>query len=77
MVKGENSSVPQLLWFGIDGGLKIWRKRVTLSLSLLINDKGVCRTAPATPGLLKNSLGGPKGDQTVLRVAAAKDSLTT
>ena len=29
----------------------------------LINDKGVCRTAPATPGLLKrawNSLGGGK-----------------
>ena len=25
---------------------------LTLTVSVLINDKGVCRTAPATPGLL-------------------------
>ena len=33
--------------------LKIGRKRVTHSLTDWINDGGVCRTAPATPGLLK------------------------
>ena len=35
---------------------------MTDSLNQLINDGGVCRTAPATPGLLKNglALGGDK-----------------
>ena len=34
--------------FGIDGVVNIWRKRISDSIS----DEGVCRTAPATPGLL-------------------------
>ena len=33
--------------------VKIRRKRITESISELINHDGVCRTAPATPGLLK------------------------
>ena len=32
--------------------MKIWRKRICDWLYELINDEGVCRTAPATPGLL-------------------------
>ena len=32
--------------------MKIWRKRIGYSIDQLINDAGVCRTAPATPGLL-------------------------
>ena len=32
--------------------MKIWRKRICDLLHELISDKGVCRTAPATPGLL-------------------------
>ena len=35
--------------FWINGVLKIWRKRMTLSE--LMSDKCVCGTAPATPGL--------------------------
>ena len=30
------------------------------SLNQLMNDKGVCRTSPATPGLLNNLSKGPK-----------------
>ena len=55
VVGGEyslKSSAPYLLWFVIYDILKIGRKRRTESLNELINDKGVCRTAPATPGLL-------------------------
>ena len=51
MVGGEHSlkiSAPQLLWFGIDSVLKIMNERITQS----VNDEGVYRTAPATPGLL-------------------------
>ena len=32
--------------------LKIWRKRISQSVSQSISNKGVCRTSPATPGLL-------------------------
>ena len=32
--------------------MKIWRKRVTESVSQLMSHKAVYRTAPATPGLL-------------------------
>ena len=32
--------------------MKIWRKRLTYLINELINDEAVCRTAPATPGLL-------------------------
>ena len=32
--------------------MKIWRKRVTESVSQLMNHEAVYRTAPATPGLL-------------------------
>ena len=35
-----------MVW--IYGVLKIWRKRIADS----VNERGVCRTAPATPGLL-------------------------
>ena len=37
--------------------MKIWKKRITQSVKQLINDGGVCRTAPATLGLL---IIGPK-----------------
>ena len=43
-----NMSAPLLLRFGSDDVLKIRRKR----MNRLINYEGVCRTAPATPGLL-------------------------
>ena len=33
--------------------MKIGRKRMSYSINELISDGGVCRTAPATPGLLK------------------------
>ena len=32
--------------------MKIWRKRLTHSLTELINEEAVYRTAPATPGLI-------------------------
>ena len=44
-------SAPQLLLFGIDCVLKILNKRITYWINEWINDKGVYRTAPATPGL--------------------------
>ena len=50
---GEHSlkiSAPCLLRFVIYDNMKIWRKRLTD----LMSDKAVYRTAPATPGLLKN-----------------------
>ena len=53
MVGGEHSLkmlALTLLRFGIDSVLKILNKRITQS----VNDKGVYRPAPATPGLLKN-----------------------
>ena len=36
-----------------DDDVNIWRKRLTYRINELINDEAVCRTAPATPGLLK------------------------
>ena len=57
MVRGEHSlkiSVPQLLWFSIDSALKIFPQNMTELMNELMNDEAVCRTAPATPGLLKN-----------------------
>ena len=44
------------LRFGSEGVLKIWRKRLTI-LNQLMSDGGVCRTAPATPGLFNIPLG--------------------
>ena len=35
--------------------MKIWRKRIGDLISELINDGGVCRAAPAIPGLLNIS----------------------
>ena len=32
---------------------KIWRKRMNQSMNQSVNDNDVCRTALATPGLLK------------------------
>ena len=55
MVGGEHSlkiSAPQLLRFGIDSVLKTLNKRITDLINELMSDKGDCRTAPATPGLL-------------------------
>ena len=45
-------SAPLLLQFGKDTVLKIGRKGITELMNESVNDKGVCRTAPATPGLL-------------------------
>ena len=44
-----------LLRFGIYDVVDIWRKRHADSLNELITYRAVCRTAPATPGLLKIS----------------------
>ena len=55
MVEGEYShkiSAPQLFRFGCNDILKVWRKRMTDWLTDWMSDKGDCRTAPATPGLL-------------------------
>ena len=55
VVGGEHClkiSAPQLLRFVIYDILKIWRKRLTHWLNESVNDEGVYRTAPATPGLL-------------------------
>ena len=56
MVGGEHSlkiSAPQLLRFGCNDVLKVWRKRVTHPLNESMSYKGDCRTAAATQGLLK------------------------
>ena len=45
-------SAPKLLLFQIYDILMIWRKRLTDSLTDLMNDEAVSRTALATPGLL-------------------------
>ena len=45
-------SAPQLLRFPSEGLLKIISQRMTNGVNELMNDKGVFRTAPATPGLL-------------------------
>ena len=58
VVGGEHSlkiSGPQLLRFGREDILKIWRKRMSQFIILIINNKGVYRTAPATPGRLIKS----------------------
>ena len=55
MVGGEHSlkiSAPQLLWFGIDSALKIFPQTIGELMNERINHEAVCRTAPATPGLL-------------------------
>ena len=46
-------SAPKLLLFVIYDIMKIWRKRLTELINQLMSDEAVCRTAPATPGLLK------------------------
>ena len=48
-------SDPYLIWFGSEGVLKIWRKRMSYWMNQWIIDKGFFRTAPATPGLLNIS----------------------
>ena len=56
MVGGEHSlklSASQLLWFEIDSTLNIFPQTMTELMNRLMNDGGDCRTAPATPGLLK------------------------
>ena len=45
--KLPNSYVFFYLWY-----LKIWRKRLADTMTEWINKEGVCKTAPATPGLL-------------------------
>ena len=45
-------SAPQLIWFGIDSGLKKLNKRITYWINELIIDKCLYRTAPATPCLI-------------------------
>ena len=46
-------SAPWLYRLGNESLLKIWRKRITHWLNVWINDKGVYRTAPATPSQFK------------------------
>ena len=41
-----------VLWFGSEGVLKILRKSMTLLNNQSFNEKGVCTTALAAPGLL-------------------------
>ena len=43
--------------------MKIRRKTVTDLMNESVNNKGVCRTAPATPGLIKII---DKGEKTAL-----------
>ena len=53
MVGGEHSlkiSAPQLLRFGMDSVLKILNERITQLVNELMNEGGVYRIAPATPG---------------------------
>ena len=45
-------SAPQILLFEIDSVLNILNKKITQLMNELMNNKGVYRTAPATPGLL-------------------------
>ena len=45
-------SGPLLQWFGINDVLNIWRERIAESMNQSVNDGGVCKTAPAKPGLL-------------------------
>ena len=47
MTKDKNSD-----HLAIIGVLKILRKRIAHLINQSVNDGGVCRTAPATPGLL-------------------------
>ena len=53
----------KLLWFGSEGVLKIWRKRITERVNELINDEGVCgttqavkKTCPKTSEILSKNL---------------------
>ena len=55
-VHSLNMLAPQLLQFGSGDVLKIWRKRLTHLMNELMSNEGVCRTAPATPGLLDIAL---------------------
>ena len=43
---------PKLFRFEIDSILKIFSQRVSQLINQSMNYKGVCGTAPATPGLL-------------------------
>ena len=55
MVGGEHSlkiSAPQLLWDGINSALLEAISTNHDLMNELINYEAVCRTAPATPGLL-------------------------
>ena len=43
---------PSLKMFGSEGVLKIFSQIISQCLNELMSDGGVCRTVPATPGLL-------------------------
>ena len=43
--------VPSLFGFGSENVSKVLSELMTQSVSWFINYKGVCKTAPATPGL--------------------------
>ena len=47
-----NISGPLLFRFGIDSVLNIQNERMNYLINEIINDEGLCRAAPATPGLL-------------------------
>ena len=58
-MRGEHSlkvSALLLLLFVIYDIMKIGRKRLTDRINQSINNKAVCRTAPATRGLLNTNL---------------------
>ena len=44
-------SAPYFLRFGIEGLMKIFSQIMTYWINEWVNDKGVYKTAPATPGL--------------------------
>ena len=49
-------SASQLLRFWIENVLKILNKRMTDLMNKSVNDEGICKTAPATQGLIKKIL---------------------
>ena len=61
---------------GNEGLLKIFSQRISQSLNGWISDKGVCRTAPATPALLKRELTASLADGGILSFLLPIQGLT-
>ena len=62
-----------LLWFGCIYVLKVWSKRVTQ----LMNCNGICRTAPATPGLVITCLMNVSFSAQPIRLHCGHNRVTT